>query len=424
MDLLLAIDQGTTGTTALLMDTDLRVVASADQDFEQHFPEPGWVEHDPEVIWKSVIETIGRVTAKVDVNKIVALGITNQRETLCFWDRETNESLGRAIVWQDRRTAAACEQLRARGMEPFFQESTGLLLDPYFSGTKAGWALHNRDEVKAAHKAGRLALGTIDSFLLMKLTGGSLHATEPSNASRTLAYHLEKHRWDADLCHALGVAVDVWPEVRPSMELFSHTRGVPGLPDGIPITGVLGDQQAALLGQACINEGMAKCTYGTGAFLLMNTGKRIVRSRHRLLTTIAWQTKDMQVTYALEGSAFIAGAAVQWVRDGLGLIGSAHEIEPLVREVDDSGGVAFVPALTGNPPTGVKASGLAEAFTTFARAVETGAPHAPAQPVPPLAPESGPIEYSSNESAEMIAAEHRVSQPAASASNRVTRWER
>jgi len=352
MTYILAIDQGTTGTTALLMDADLKVVAESSVDFPQHFPQPGWVEHDLDDIWRSTLETMKNVLGgsggkRIDVNQIAAIGITNQRETLCFWERATGKPIARAIVWQDRRTAEACEQLKAKNTEPFFQEKTGLLLDPYFSGTKAAWALKNWGDVKSAHKEGRLAVGTVDSFLIARLTGGANHVTEPSNASRTLCFHLEKHKFDSELCSALGVPTDIWPEVRPSTGGFGHTRGVPGLPDGIPITGVLGDQQAALMGQACIHEGTAKCTYGTGAFLLLNTGKKPARSRHRLLTTVAWALSEGDYTYALEGSAFIAGAAVQWMRDGLKAIQSAPEVEALAASVPSSDGVVFVPALTG-----------------------------------------------------------------------------
>jgi glycerol kinase len=347
MNYILAIDQGTTGTTALLMDTDLNRVAEANVDFEQHFPKPGWVEHDLEEIWSAVTQTVREVTKHVDPRKILALGITNQRETICFWDRKTNEPIARAIVWQDRRTADICEQLRAKGTEPFFQDNTGLLVDPYFSGTKIGWALKNWGHVQAAHKAGRLAVGTIDSYLIARLSGGAVHATEPSNASRTLCFHLTQHKWDADLCATLGVPTDIFPEVMPSTGTFALTRGFASLPDGIPITGVLGDQQSALMGQACLKEGTAKCTYGTGAFMLMNTGRKPFKSRHRLVTTVAWALADGSYTYALEGSAFIAGAAVQWVRDGLQFIRDASEIEPLAASVPSSEGVVFVPALAG-----------------------------------------------------------------------------
>ncbi len=347
MDYILAIDQGTTGTSALLMDTNLNRIADANVDFEQHFPKPGWVEHDLNDIWTTVIQTVHEVTKHVDTRKIVAIGITNQRETLCFWDRQTLEPIARAIVWQDRRSAELCEELRKRGTEPFVQEKTGLLLDPYFSGTKAAWALKNWGNVKSAHASGRLAAGTIDSFLMAKLSGDSIHATEPSNASRTLCFDLLKHRWDPELCSMLGVPTDIWPEIRPSVGTFAITHGFPGLPDGIPITGVLGDQQAALLGQACVKEGTAKCTYGTGAFLLLNTGKKPCKSRHRLLTTVAWALSEDNYTYALEGSAFIAGAAVQWLRDGLKIIHDSSEIEALASQVSGSDGVTFVPALTG-----------------------------------------------------------------------------
>jgi glycerol kinase len=347
MDYILAIDQGTTGTTALLMDMNLNRVAEAQADFEQHFPKPGWVEHDLNDIWTTVIQTVHEVTKHVDVRKVATIGITNQRETLCFWDRETSQPIARAIVWQDRRTAEMCEQLRQKGVEPFFQDNTGLLLDPYFSGTKAAWALKNWGDVAASQKAGRLCAGTIDSFLLAKISGGAVHATEPSNASRTLCFNLHRKKWDPDLCSAIGVPTDIWPEIVPSVGTFAVTRGFPGLPDGIPITGVLGDQQSALLGQACVKEGLAKCTYGTGAFILLNTGKKPAKSRHRLLTTVAWALSEDNYTYALEGSAFIAGAAVQWLRDGLKMIGDSSEVEALANQVPSSEGVTFVPALTG-----------------------------------------------------------------------------
>lgn len=347
MQYLLAIDQGTTGTKALLMDEGLHVVSEATVEFEQHFPQPGWVEHDLEEIWGTVIRGIKKVTKGIETSKIVAIGITNQRETLCFWEKGTGKPLARAIVWQDRRTATHCEELKAKGAERFFQENTGLLLDPYFSGTKAAWALKNWPELQGALKEKTLAAGTIDSYLVARFTGGARHVTEPSNACRTLCFHLTEHRFDPELCGALGVPADIWPEILPSTGTFGLTHGVSGLPDGIPITGVLGDQQSALLGQACVAEGNAKCTYGTGAFLLLNTGKQPVKSRHRLLTTIAWALSDSDYTYALEGSAFIAGAAVQWVRDGLKLIKQSKDIEALAGSVETSDGVVFVPSLAG-----------------------------------------------------------------------------
>ena len=347
MDYILAIDQGTTGTTSILMDSRLNRVSEASQDFQQYFPQPGWVEHDLNDIWATVVQTIQEATGKIDANKIIAIGITNQRETICFWDRKTLDPLGRAIVWQDRRSAEICAQLKAEGLEPLFQESTGLLLDPYFSGSKVAWAFENWPAVQTAYRAGRLALGTIDSFLLARLSNGAVYATEPSNASRTLCFHLTQHHFHPDLCTALKIPKDVWPEVRPSVGKFGVTRGVPGLVDGIPITGILGDQQSALLGQACVATGSAKCTYGTGAFLLMNTGEQPVRSAHRLLSTVAWALSEDQYTYALEGSAFVAGAAVQWIRDGLNWIQTSAEIETLAGSVPSSEGVTFVPALTG-----------------------------------------------------------------------------
>ncbi|MGZ3688349.1 MAG: glycerol kinase GlpK [Bdellovibrionota bacterium] len=371
MDYILAIDQGTTGTTALLMDCDLNRVAEANVDFEQHFPKPGWVEHDLNEIWTTVVQTVREVTKHVDPRKIAAIGITNQRETLCFWDKETAEPLARAIVWQDRRTTEICDQLRARGTEPFLQDNTGLLIDPYFSGTKAAWAFKNWDVIRQAHKAGRLCAGTIDSFLMARLSGGSVHVTEPSNASRTMCFNIIKKRWDPELCSTLGVPMDIWPEALPSVGTFALTRSFPGLPDGIPITGVLGDQQSALLGQACVKEGMAKCTYGTGAFLLLNTGRKPAKSRHRLVTTVAWAFRGDDYTYALEGSAFIAGAAVQWLRDGLQFVQDSAEIEALAESVPTSEGVIFVPALTGlgAPYWDPQATGM---FTGITRGTNRG----------------------------------------------------
>ena len=350
---LLAIDEGTTGTTAVLMDTDLNLVAEASVDFSQHFPKPGWVEHDPKEIWKAVGESVAAALKKsgIDPKSIAAIGITNQRETLAFWDKRTGETLANAIVWQDRRTAELCDALKKQSLEEMFRKSTGLLLDPYFSGTKAAWAIANWPNVGKAAKEGRLACGTIDSFLVAKLTGNPDHVTEPSNASRTLAFHLEKRVFDESLCAALGIPKAIWPRVEASNGKFGVTKGVGFLPDGIPITGILGDQQSALMGQACTREGQAKCTYGTGAFLLMNTGAKPKYSRHRLLTTVAWSLgrveDDAGVTYALEGSTFVAGAAVQWFRDGLGLIRNAAEIEALAASVPSTEGVTFVPALTG-----------------------------------------------------------------------------
>ncbi len=364
MEAILALDEGTTSTRAFLVDTKLAVLAQAQVEFEQYFPQPGWVEHDPDEIWRAVLKTVKKLTTKGKVT-IVGIGITNQRETVCFWERSTGKALGRAIVWQDRRTAETCDTLRAKGMEPYFQERTGLLLDPYFSGTKIAWALQNWPDVKAAHKRGDLAVGTIDTFLINRLTGGTAHVTEPSNASRSLCFHLQQARWDPEACQTLGVPMEILPEVLPSNEKFGVTDGVPGIKDGTPITGVLGDQQAALFGQACFDPGAAKCTYGTGSFMLLNTGNRLARSRHRLISTIAWSFLGERTTYALEGSAFIAGAAVQWARDGLGIIRESSEIEKLAMSVKSSEGVVFVPALTGlgAPHWASSATGLLSGIT-------------------------------------------------------------
>ena len=345
---ILAIDQGTTGTKVLVMDTSLNVVAEASVPFEQHFPQPGWVEHDLEQIWASVLRGIEAVGKHCDLRGVAAIGITNQRETIGFWDRKTLHPLTRAIVWQDRRTAKICEALKKKGLEKKFQKQTGLLLDPYFSGTKISWAMKSVDAVRTAQKRGTLALGTIDTFILSRLTNGNAFSTEPSNASRTLLYSLTGEAWSKDLCKILSAPFDALPEVLPSSGKFGETCGVPGLPDGIPITGMLGDQQSALFGQTCFEVGSAKCTYGTGAFLLMNTGNRPVASRHRLLTTVAWKLSARSKTvYALEGSAFVAGAAIQWLRDGLEFFKSSAEVEALAASVPSSDGVVFVPALTG-----------------------------------------------------------------------------
>ncbi len=349
-DLVLAIDQGTTGTTALLVDRRLQVLASKNLEYKQHYPKPGWVEHDLEDIWKSTLQTIKAVVKdKKTALRIAAIGITNQRETSCFWSRSTGKALARAIVWQDRRTTDICEKLKSEGQESLFQLRTGLFLDPYFSGTKVKWILENNPKVKAARDKKDLCFGTIDSYLIHKLTGGdrnSIHVTEYSNASRTLFLNLKNLSWDEELLEILSVPKHILPELKDSDALFGKIRNVPGLPDGIPIHGVLGDQQAALLGQACTEKGMAKCTYGTGSFILMNTGERIPTSQHKLLATIAWKIKG-KTSFALEGGAFTAGAAVQWVRDGLKIIKKSSDIEVLAKTVTDSQGVVFVPGFVG-----------------------------------------------------------------------------
>ncbi len=347
-DLILAIDQGTTGTTCLLVDAGLKVLARATREFPQHFPQPGWVEHDPEELWRSVLAVIAEVIRRsgADAASIAAIGITNQRETSLVWDRRSGVAIHRALVWQDRRTAGVCEALKADGREPAIRERTGLVLDPYFSATKLAWVLDHVPGARTRAHDGELAAGTIDTYLVWRLTAGASHVTEPSNASRTLLWPLVGGGWAHELCELLRVPHQVLPEVRPCTANFGATRGVPGLPDGIPIHGIAGDQQAALFGQACFAVGEAKCTYGTGAFVMLNTGTRPVPSQHGLLTTVGWQIGD-ETTYCLEGSAFMAGAVVQWLRDGLGIITKASEIEALARSVEDSGGVTLVPAHAG-----------------------------------------------------------------------------
>ena len=343
----LAIDQGTTSSKVMVMDSELNLVAEHATPFEQHFPAPGWVEHDLNQIWQSVITGIQAVVKQVDINHIVSIGITNQRETICFWDKLTTEPLSRALVWQDRRTGPRCEQLKSEQKEAWVQEKTGLLLDPYFSATKIEWMLKNNETVRNASSNGTLAIGTIDSFLLAKFTHGKVHATEPSNASRTLLYNIDEEKWDQELLALFDIQEKDLPKVQNSFGLFGVVESVPGLKDGTPIGGMIGDQQSALLGQACIEVGQAKCTYGTGAFLLMNTGKTRKKSNHRLLSTIAWRDLKGETTYALEGSAFMAGATIQWLRDGLQIIKKSSEVESLAASVESSEGVMFVPSFTG-----------------------------------------------------------------------------
>ncbi len=347
-DLLLALDQGTTGSTALVMTQGGKTLGRKNVEFEQHFPQPGWVEHEPEDIWQSIVEaTAGALEAAgVDGSRIAAIGVTNQRETTVIWDRATQKPIHRAIVWQDRRTADRCAELREAGHLEETRKRTGLVLDPYFSGTKIAWILDEHEGARARAEAGELAFGTIDSFLLHRLSGGQTHATDVTNASRTLLMNLATLEWDGYMLELLKVPRQVLPNIVPSAAPVAVTKGFAGLPDGVPVSGVAGDQQAALFGQACFGVGDAKCTYGTGAFVLTNIGDEPLPSRFGLLTTVAWKVGD-EVAYALEGSAFIAGAAVQWLRDGLGLIQSAPEIEALARQVESSQGVYFVPALAG-----------------------------------------------------------------------------
>lgn len=343
-----AIDQGTTGSTVVVLDRELAVLARENREFPQHFPQSGWVEHEPEEIWASVLDALAAALRQSGIapSQIAAVGITNQRETTVLWDRATGRPLHRAIVWQCRRTAPACAALKARGLEPLFRERTGLLLDPYFSGTKIGWILDHVDGARARAAAGAVAFGTIDTFLVHRLSAGAAHVTDVTNASRTLLYDIHALRWAPDLCDLLGVPPAVLPEVRSSSEVVARCKGVPGLPDGTPIAGIAGDQQAALFGQGCFAPGDTKCTYGTGAFLVYQTGRTPIASTRGLLTTVAWQVGG-ETAYALEGSVFIAGAAVQWLRDGLGIIRNAGEVEALARQVDSTDELVFVPALTG-----------------------------------------------------------------------------
>jgi glycerol kinase len=345
---LLAIDQGTTGTTALLIDKKLRVHGKVNVEFQQTYPQPGWVSHDPLLIWQSALDAIAQVFEATGVTgaQIAGIGITNQRETTVVWTRKTMLPIANAIVWQCRRTAEVCDGLKQDGFEEEIRGLTGLPIDAYFSGTKAAWLLDNVADARAHADEGALAFGTIDTWLVAKLTDGQSHVTDPSNASRTMLYDIGARKWSSRLCEILRVPMSMLPEVRPSAAIYGHTRNVPGLPDGIPIAGMAGDQQSALCGQLCLAPGSAKCTYGTGAFLLMQTGSERIASKNGLLTTVAWQVgEDFQ--YALEGSVFVAGAAVQWLRDGLGIIEKASDIEALASSVPDSGGVVFVPALTG-----------------------------------------------------------------------------
>lgn len=365
-DIVMSIDQGTTGTTVILLDRYLNLLAKVNNEFPQYYPQPGWVEHNPEEIWECTLKTIEETVrlADIDPERIAAIGITNQRETTVLWDRASGHSVYKAIVWQDRRTTPICERLRKKGFLPKVKKKTGLVLDPYFSGTKIQWLLDHVAGLRQRAKDGAIAFGTIDCYLVYKLSGGRTHVTDVSNASRTLLMDLETLSWDPELLKIFQVPASILPEIKSSSEVYGHTKGVPGLPDGIRISGMAGDQQAALFGQACFLAGEAKCTYGTGSFLLMNTGKKIVRSRSGMLTTVAWKINH-QVCYALEGSAFIAGAAVQWLRDGLKVIHKSPDIEALAASVPDSGGVTFVPAFVGlgAPHWRAEARGLINGIT-------------------------------------------------------------
>ncbi|MEH6475571.1 MAG: glycerol kinase GlpK [Sneathiella sp.] len=344
---ILAIDQGTTSSRAILFDQSTNIVATDQQEFTQHFPSSGWVEHDPADIWESTLSTCKGALEKANatIDDVAAIGITNQRETTIIWDRKTGKPIYNAIVWQDRRTADYCDQLKASGLEPLFTDKTGLLLDPYFSGTKINWLLNNVEGARAKAEAGELAFGTVDCFLLWHLTGGRVHATDATNASRTLIYDIHEGAWSQDLLDALNIPASLLPEVKDCSAEFGDLD--PNLLGGTTkITGIAGDQQAATIGQACFEPGMLKSTYGTGCFALLNTGSKPVKSNNKLLTTIAYQL-DGKPTYALEGSIFVAGSAVQWLRDGLGIIEEASQSGALAAAADDEQNVIMVPAFVG-----------------------------------------------------------------------------
>jgi glycerol kinase len=347
MALILALDQGTTSSRAIVFDDAGAIRGIAQREFKQHFPQPGWVEHDANEIWQSQLAVAEEVLSKLKLKPadIAALGITNQRETTLLWDRKTGEPVHHAIVWQDRRTAARCDELRAAGLESTIRDKTGLVIDPYFSGTKIAWLLDNIPGARKRAAAGELASGTIDSWLTYKLTAGALHVTDASNASRTLLMNIHTGDWDDDLLKTLNIPRAILPEIRNSSEVYGEVATRLPL-RFIKIAALIGDQQSALFGQTCFTPGDAKNTYGTGCFMLMHTGDNVVASQHKLLTTIASRMAG-HTEYALEGAVFIGGAAVGWLRDGLGLIKSAADVEPLAASVPDSGGVSFVPAFTG-----------------------------------------------------------------------------
>src|SRR4051812_41972251 len=343
----LAIDAGTTGVTALVVTPDGRIAARGYQEFAQHFPRPGWVEHVPEEIWQATLAATRAVLAAYDPSDLRAVGITNQRETVLLWDRETLGSPRPAIVWQDRRTAAICERLRGDGHEERVAELTGLRLDPYFSGTKLTWLKENEPHTWALVDEGRYAVGTVDSYLVARMTRGTWHVTDVSNASRTLLVDLSSGQWSDELCELFGVPRDALPDLVPNWGEIGTTDPASFCGLDLPIAGMAGDQQSALFGQTCFDAGDAKCTYGTGSFVLTNTGTSLERSDAGLLSTAAWRSPDGVLTYALEGAIFVTGAAVQWLRDGLQIVGSAAETEAIAATVDSSDGVVFVPALTG-----------------------------------------------------------------------------
>ena len=344
---LLALDQGTTSSRAIIFDKEGHIKAKAQKEFTQLFPQPGWVEHNPKEIWQSQSAVIVEAMTKMGITEesIAGIGITNQRETTIVWDAETGEPVYNAIVWQDRRTSAYCDELKRKGLVDRIHEKTGLFIDAYFSGTKIKWILENVPGVRRKAEAGLLRFGNVDAWLIWKLTNGTVHATDVSNASRTMLFNINTLQWDEDLLKLLDIPVSLLPEVKSSSEIYGSAQ-LESWKSTVPIAGVAGDQQAALFGQMCIKPGSVKNTYGTGCFIMLNTGKQVVMSQNNLLTTVAWKIGN-EVNYALEGSVYVGGSVVQWLRDGLGIIRKSSEIEELARSVPDSGGVFFVPALTG-----------------------------------------------------------------------------
>ena len=348
MEYVLSLDQGTTSSRAIIFNHNGQIETIAQNEFQQFYPNPGWVEHDPQEIWSTQAGVATEALSKVGIqsDKLAAIGITNQRETTIVWDRNTGQPVYNAIVWQDRRTAEYCDSLKDQGLVDLFQEKTGLVIDSYFSGTKVRWILENVDGARERAEAGELAFGTVDSWLVWKLTGGRKHITDVSNASRTLMYNIREEQWDDELLDILDVPRSMLPEVRSSSEVYGQTAGdMFGTP--VPVAGIAGDQQSALFGQVCTEPGMGKNTYGTGAFMLMNTGDKPVKSENDLLTTVAWKLGDEPTQYALEGSIFVAGAVVQWLRDGLRMIRASEDVEYLANKVDRTDGVYFVPAFVG-----------------------------------------------------------------------------
>ncbi|MBK5443676.1 MULTISPECIES: glycerol kinase GlpK [Peribacillus] len=345
---ILSLDQGTTSSRAILFNEKGEIVHSAQKEFTQHFPKPGWVEHNANEIWGSILAVIAGVLSESSVKpeQIAGIGITNQRETTVVWDKETGTPVYNAIVWQSRQTSEICDELKGRGLNDLFREKTGLLIDAYFSGTKVKWILDNVEGARQKADEGKLLFGTIDTWLIWKLSGGKAHVTDYSNASRTLMYNIHELKWDEELLEILTVPKSMLPEVRPSSEVYAHTIEYHFFGQSIPIAGAAGDQQAALFGQACFNEGMAKNTYGTGCFMLMNTGEKAVSSEHGLLTTLAWGLNG-KVEYALEGSIFVAGSAIQWLRDGLRMLKNAEDSEAYAKRVESTDGVYVVPAFVG-----------------------------------------------------------------------------